>query len=158
MSRKDDYQQPSSRPITALFPQRGPSPRDQERKPVPVNKSLKLTLFQPPSRPAQQSTGYSIASIPNGARKTEQQQHHVEEMQWTGTPRRNMQKQNPPPKDLTWLRTAEAARPDVDENWRDEWKNQKPKRDISNNPLGKYALNKDVKKGEVDVRGRAFRM
>jgi hypothetical protein len=69
-----------------------------------------------------------------------------------------MQKQNPPPKDLTWLRTAEAARPDVDENWKDEWKNQKAKRDISNNSLGKYALNKDVKKGEVDGQGRAFRM
>ena len=79
-------------------------------------------------------------------------------MQWTGTPRRNMELRKPKPKDLSYLRTAEAARPDPGEDWKNEWKGQKVKRDISNNSLGGYALKKDIKRGEVDGQGRAFRM
>jgi hypothetical protein len=156
MNRKDDYSQSSSRPTTALFPQQGPA--QQDREPVPASRYSKLTVFQPPTRPAQQSTGYTIAAIPNGARKIDQQQYQVDEMQWTGTPRRNMELHNPKPKDLSYLRTAEAARPDPGEDWRNEWKGQKAKKDISNNSLGGYALKKDVKRGEVDGQGRAFRM
>lgn len=70
-----------------------------------------------------------------------------------------MEIQNPRPKDLSYLRTAEAARPDPGQNWKDEWMTgQKPKNDISNNSLGGYALKKDIKRGEVDGQGRAFRM
>ena len=69
-----------------------------------------------------------------------------------------MELQNPKPKDLSHLRTAEAARPDPGEDWKNEWKGQKVKKDISNNPLGGYALKKDLKRGEVDGQGRAFRM
>jgi hypothetical protein len=159
MNRKDDYQQTSSRPITALFPQQGPT--QQDRKPVPASRFSKITVFQPPTRPAQPTNSYTIAAIPNGARKIDQQQqqqYQVDEMQWTGTPRRNMELQNPKPKDLSYLRTAEAARPDPGEDWKNEWKGQKVKRDISNNSLGGYALKKDIKRGEVDGQGRAFRM
>jgi hypothetical protein len=59
------------------------------------------------------------------------------------------------------LRAADAARPgremeDAQEDWKSEW--QKPKRDISNNVLGKYALKGEVKRGDVDSSGRAFRL
>lgn len=156
LNREDEYQQPGSKRTTALFPQQGYT-QQARPAPAPASRYNKITLFQPPSRPAQQTTGYTIARIPNGARKAEQQQHVVEEMQWTGTPQRNRERQSVKT-DLSYLQTADAARPKPVGNWKDDWlKSQKAKPDISQNKLGRYALNKDVKRGEVDGQGRAFR-
>jgi hypothetical protein len=163
MNRRDEYHQSSSKPITALFPQQGPNQQQQassRQGPSGPSKFSKLTLFRPPSRPAQQSTGYTLAVIPNGARMIDhQQQHYVEEVQWTNTPRMNKELQNPKLKDQSWLRAAEAARPNIEGNWKDEWmQGPKPKRDITNNSLGKYALKDGVRRSEVDGQGRAFRL
>jgi len=156
---EEEYSQPSAKHSTALFPHQPPI---QQSRPAPASASRynKITVFQPPSRPAQPSTGYAIARIPNGARNAvqRQEQHHVEEMQWKGTPRRNLELQNPKT-NLSYLQTAEAARPNPTGNWKDEWMTgQKPRRDISNNKLGKYAMKEVIKKGDVDGQGRAFRL
>jgi len=166
MSRKDDNPRDVTR-STALFPTQGPVKREETSHPRPYSK---ITVFQPPSRPSQAgSSGYSIAAIPNGARNVKVE-YEEEDMQWKGSPRKFQEQQKPKQAQPSWLKAANAARPkpvdgssgnergrgDEQGDWKQEWK--QPKRDVSNHVLGKYAMKNEIKRGDVDSSGRAFRM
>jgi hypothetical protein len=90
-------------------------------------------------------------------------------MNWTGTPRKYLEERRPkPPVQPHWLQVAEAARPKPggqsiqergqggEADWKNEWKTAK--KDISDNVLSKYAMNKDVKRDTGLEGGKAFRM
>jgi len=91
-------------------------------------------------------------------------EYDEEDMQWKGSPRKFQEQQKPKPGQPSWLKAANAAGPkpggsdrgDEQGDWKQEWK--QPKRDVSNHVLGKYAMKKEVRRGDVDISGRAFRM
>jgi hypothetical protein len=138
-----------------LFPHHAPTqPRTYNHEPPQAkskSKSFKLTtIFNPtPLTNHNQNNEYSLAPVPNGASKV-QREHYVQEMNWKGTPREQQGSSR-----AGGTRPRPENEGGQDDDWRDRWK--RPKKDLKDHVLGKYALQGEVKRGsEVNKSGRAF--